>query len=338
MSILKSCEVNFNNPPPQSKMIVSVNEVPVGTEGNLLCITGGEGTGKSNYVGSIISGCIISDERRIDCLGNTISLNDESKGVLLYDTEQSEVQLYKNCSTIIKRAGLKSMPNFFKAYSLTGMSRKQRLHSIVESMDKYYHQFGGIQLVVIDGIADLIKGANDEQESIAIVEDIYRYAGIYNTCIVCVLHFIPSGLKLRGHLGSELQRKAAAILSIEKDDDPAISVVKALKVRDGSPLDIPLMQFSWDKLKGMHSYMGEKPKEDRDKRKESELVNVAKTIFEKTPYHSYVDLCEQIQSLLDVKERTAKSYIKFMREKEIIIKDPSNTTYFIVGNLNTLSL
>jgi len=67
MSILKSCEVNFDNPPPQSKMVVSVNDVPLGTQGNLLCITGGEGTGKSNYVGSIISGCIISDERSIDC-------------------------------------------------------------------------------------------------------------------------------------------------------------------------------------------------------------------------------------------------------------------------------
>ena len=33
-------------------------------------------------------------------------------------------------------------------------------------------------------------------------------------------------MKLRGHLGSELQRKAAAILSIEKDEDPQISVVK----------------------------------------------------------------------------------------------------------------
>ena len=41
-------------------------------------------------------------------------------------------------------------------------------------------------------------------------------------------------------------RKAAAILSIEKDSDPAVSVVKALKVRDGSPLDVPIMQFSWD--------------------------------------------------------------------------------------------
>jgi hypothetical protein len=45
-------------------------------------------------------------------------------------------------------------------------------------------------------------------------------------------------MKLRGHLGSELQRKAAAILSIEWDEEPQISVVKALKVRDGR---IPLM-------------------------------------------------------------------------------------------------
>ncbi|GHV21030.1 hypothetical protein FACS189428_0870 [Clostridia bacterium] len=106
-------------------------------------------------------------------------------------------------------------------------------------------------------------------------------AGIYKTCIVCVLHFIPNGLKLRGHLGSELQRKAAAILSIEKDENPAVSVVKALKVRDGSLLDVPLIQFSWDKEKEIHTYFGEKPKEEKEKRKETELAGVAKTIFAK---------------------------------------------------------
>ena len=36
---------------------------------------------------------------------------------------------------------------------------------IVQSMDKFYYQYGGIQLVVIDGIADLVKSANDEAES-----------------------------------------------------------------------------------------------------------------------------------------------------------------------------
>jgi hypothetical protein len=150
-----------------------------------------------------------------------------------------------------------------------------------------------------------------------------------------VLHFIPNGMKLRGHLGSELQRKAAAILSIEKDENPQISVVKALKVRDGSPLDVPLVQFSWDREKAMHTYVGEKPKEEKEKRKETELAGVARTIFGKQRHCSYADLCEQIQSLLDVKERTAKSYIRFMRDREIIQKDAGNQNYFIPGHINT---
>lgn len=84
----------------------------------------------------------------------------------------------------------------------------------------------------------MINSANDEGESIAVVETLYRLTGIYNTCIVSVLHFVPNGLKLRGHLGSELQRKASIIISIERDKEPEMSVVKALKVQEGSPLDI----------------------------------------------------------------------------------------------------
>ena len=275
MSALKSCEVDFNNPPPIAQMIVSVNDVPLGTQGNLLCITGGEGTGKSNYVAALIAGAIRPTGTDVDALGVTLHENGRNKAVLFYDTEQSEVQLYKNISNLLRRCGREAMPEWFKAYCLTGMSRKERLLSIIQSLDKYHYQYGGVHLVVIDGIADLIKCANDEAESIAVVEELYRLAGIYKTCIVTVLHFIPNGLKLRGHLGSELQRKAVAILFIEKDSDPVVSVVKALKVRDGSPLDVPIMQFSWDKEKTMHVYLGEKPKEEKDKRKEGELVAVA---------------------------------------------------------------
>ncbi|MDR2843038.1 MAG: toprim domain-containing protein [Candidatus Symbiothrix sp.] len=333
MAILKPCEVDFNHPPIQSEMLISINDVPLGTQGNLLGITGGEGTGKSNYVGSLISGTIRNAVFSIDTLGTTIYPNKDNKAVLLYDTEQSEIQLYKNISGILKRGKLENMPACFKAYCLTSMSRKERMQAIVQSMDKFYYQFSGIQMVVIDGIADLVRCANDEAESVGVIDELYRLAGIYKTCIVCVLHFIPNGLKLRGHLGSELQRKAAAILSVEKDEPPQISVIKALKVRDGSPLDVPLVQFSWDKELQMHAYLGEKPKEEKEKRKETELTGVARTIFGKQRHCTYVDLCEQIQSLLDVKERTAKSYIKFMREKEIILRDTPNATYFIIGSI-----
>ena len=342
MSALKSCEVDFNNPPPVAQMVVSVNDVPLGTQGNILCITGGEGTGKSNYVTALIAGAIGQSDKNkdkvMDTLGVSVCENSKRKAILFYDTEQSEVQTYKNITNLLRRCGRETMPEYLKAYCLTGMSRKERLQAIIQSMDKFHYQFRGIHMVVIDGIADLIKGANDETESIAVVEELYRLAGIYNTCIVTILHFIPSGLKLRGHLGSELQRKAAAILSIEKDTDPSVSVVKALKVRDGSPLDVPIMQFAWDKDAGMHVYLGEKPKEEKEKRKEDELVAVARDIFGRQDFITYVDLAEQIQAILDVKERTAKSYIKFMRAKEIILKDPSNQSYYIIGNLKQAGL
>lgn len=331
MSVLKSCEVDFSSPPPAAQMIVSVNEVPLGTQGNLLCVTGGEGTGKSNYVAALIAGTIRPQGVEADTLGVAVKENTKGKAVLFYDTEQSEVQLYKNVGNLLRRCSRDAMPKYFKAYCLTGMSRKERLKSIILSMDRYHYQYGGIHLVVIDGIADLIRCANDEAESIAVVEELYRLAGIYNTCIVTVLHFIPNGLKLRGHLGSELQRKAAAILSIEKDNDPAVSVVKALKVRDGSPLDVPLMQFAWNKGKAMHAYLGEKPKEEKEKRKEDELVAVAREIFSHRRFVTYVELTESIQSILEVKERTAKSYIKFMREREIIVKSPDSQSHYMLG-------
>ncbi len=333
MTMLKSCEIDFNNPPAKAQEIISAGDVPLGTQGNILCITGGEGTGKSNYVAALVAGSIRPENIGVDTLGINVHQNKQNKAVLLYDTEQSEVQLFKNVSNLLKRAKQSEKPEELKAFCLTGMSRKERLQAIVQSMDKFHYQYGGIRLVIIDGIADLVHSANDEAESLRVVDELYRLAGIYQTCIVCVLHYVPNGLKLRGHLGSELQRKAAAILSIELDNDPTVSVVKALKVREGSPLDVPLMLFSWDKEAGMHLYRGEKPREEKEKRKEKELLSVAREVFDQQTYITYIDLCEQIQQIMDVKERTAKSYIRFMREKEIIIKDPSNQSYFIKGHI-----
>lgn len=331
MTMLKSCEIDYKNPPVKAQEIISAGDVPLGTQGNLLCITGGEGTGKSNYIAALVAGSICNGNTPIDTLGIQVMENINHKAVLLYDTEQSEVQLYKNVTNLLKRAKQKDMPKEFKAFCLTSMSRKERLQAIVQSMDKFHYEYGGIQMVVIDGIADLIRCANDEAESIAIIDELYRLAGIYKTCIITVLHFVPNGLKLRGHLGSELQRKAATILSIEKDENPAVSVVKALKVRDGSPLDVPLMQFSWNKEMGMHTYLGEKTREAKEQRKQKELENLSREVFDRQQFITYIDLCEQIQQMLDVSERTAKSYIKFMRNTEIIVKDPSNQSYFMKG-------
>ena len=88
-----------------------MNGVPLGTQDNLFCLTGGEGTGKSNYVSAILSGAISA--RPLDkqsTLGLRISTNPKGLAVLHYDTEQSEAQLHKNLGRTLARAGLNAVP------------------------------------------------------------------------------------------------------------------------------------------------------------------------------------------------------------------------------------
>lgn len=325
--LIKTCEMDFNNPPERSKMVVSAEGVPLGCYDNLLCITGGEGTGKSNFVSSIISGTLLTDDLAIpiDTLGMSVTPNYLRKAVLHFDTEQSEYQLYKNMNMTLRRSGLNEMPDFYHSFFLTTLSRKERIQLIRDSMDLYHNQHGGIHLVVIDGVADLVRSANDEIESIAVVEELYRLAGFYHTCIICVLHFIPNGIKLRGHIGSELQRKASSILSVEKDDNPQNSVVKTIKVREGNPLEVPMFLFRWDKNARMHVSAGKKSDEAKTKRKSEELGNIAKELFATKETATYRELVEGIISEMDVAERTAKDYISYMIKNHILIKESVNS-------------
>jgi len=333
LSVIRSCEIDFDKPPKAPDPVIKINDVTIGSPGNLLCVAGSEGSGKTNYLGGILSGCIKPEGAVVDTLGTTVQENESQKAVLLYDTEQSEYQLYKNLTYIMKRSTLERPPSWFKAFCLVGISRNERMNLILESMDRFYYEYGGIHLMVIDGIADLLGGVNDEESSVKLIEELFRLAAIYNTCIVCVLHMSPSGMKLRGHLGSEVQRKAAGIILIEKDDNNRCSVVKALKVRDGSPLDVPLIQFGWDNNEGRHVFMGEKSKEDSETRKLNDLTEVAKEIFSRKRTMTMTELTHAIMDAMDVKDRMARNYIKYMKEHSIIEKNPSNSAELSLSGL-----
>ncbi|MFV0555433.1 MAG: AAA family ATPase [Mangrovibacterium sp.] len=334
LDLLRSCEVDLKHPPPLTRAIIATHGTAIASEGNLLCITGSEGSGKSSYIAALLAGCIVSEKKEVDCLGMEVAPNVRARSVLMYDTEQSEVQLFNHVQRMLLRAQREALPEFFHAFSLSSIPRKTRLDCIEQSMDKFFYQHGGIQLVVIDGIADLISSANDEGESTLLVERLHRMASSYNTCIIAVLHFVPNGIKLRGHLGSELQRKAASILAIEQEKDRLHSVVKAIKIREGSPLDVPLMLFAWDKTLAMHRYAGIKSEEATEQRKEKMLAQTAQRIFADKQSFNYTELSEALQDEVGVKERTAKDYIRFMLEHGIVTKsaDDAKAFYLIQSN------
>jgi energy-coupling factor transporter ATP-binding protein EcfA2 len=328
ISVMKSCEIDFDNPPKAPEPLITINDVTIGSPGNIVCVAGAEGSGKTNYLGGLLSGTLNPENTSIDTLGTYVKQNGNKKAVLLYDTEQSEYQLYKNISYIVKRASLSHPPSWFKTFGLVGISRNERISLILESMDRLYYENGGIHMVVIDGIADLLNGVNDEESSVKLIEELFRMAAIYNTCIICVVHMAPSGMKLRGHLGSEVQRKAAGILLIEKETNVNCSVVKALKVRDGSPLDVPLIQFGWSKIEGRHIYLGEKSKEESETRKLNELNEVVKVIFSKKQFITSSELVKLVMEEMDVKERMARNYIKFIKKNKIIEKSNTENNHY----------
>lgn len=139
-----------------------------------------------------------------------------------------------------------------------------------------------------------------------------------------VLHLTPSWPKLFGLLDSEIHHIAAGILSVEMDDDNNTSVIKALKVRDGSPLDVPLVQFGWDKEKNHHVYLGEKSKDFQEQRKVDDLTDVAHEIFGQRAFLSYQELVSALMDAMMVRDRQAKNYIKYMKDNKNIEKGGAN--------------
>ena len=94
LMLMKSCEMDYNNPPEASKTVVSVNDVPLGTYDNLLCITGGEGTGKSNFVSAIIAGTLKEDSSNGEI--DTLAL----KPIIPQDATKYQKPLFASISTL----------------------------------------------------------------------------------------------------------------------------------------------------------------------------------------------------------------------------------------------
>ena len=67
-------------------------------------------------------------------------------------------------------------------------------------------------------------------------------------------------------------------------------------------------------------YLGNKSKEESESRKINELSEVAREIFAKKSVLGYSELLNAVMEALDIKDRMARNYIKFMKDNGIIEK------------------
>ena len=243
--------------PPADELCMNLGEYPIAARGNLTCIQGKSKVGKSSVVAAILGACQCGS---VVGTGDTLCFaweGDSTGAIIHLDTEQSGGDWHALVRRSVTRSGLPSVSSRLVSIPLVRFARSERAAILQLVLEKERRERGSIDAVIIDGVADLCASPNDEAESLELVSRLHALSQEYSTPIFCVLHENPAGDgKTRGHLGSELNRKAFANLRIDKDAETSVSTMWGMDMRKR---DIPQNQgfcFAWDEEVGMHTFKG----------------------------------------------------------------------------------
>lgn len=239
-------------PPPQPPDTITIAGQSICTSGNLTVISGQSKSGKSSAIAALLAACLTVNENA-DCLGFRSAPTD-SKAVLLFDSEQSPFDAWAMQSRILRRAGLAEQPGTFQHHYMLDLSIPQRKEAVFASIRRA-HKGHGIHLVCIDGVADLTDDVNDPVTSNLLVAELVALAVEVAAPLVLILHENPAPPggpgKTRGHLGSQLERKAESNLKIVKGAD-GVSTIFGDRCRRANIPQGKGQRFVWDDELRMH--------------------------------------------------------------------------------------
>lgn len=225
----------------------------ISTPGNLTAFYSQAKTGKSSLLGAMLAATMTNPTSGHDTLGIT-GPNYAHHAVLHFDTEQSPYDWQQLLKSSLRRVGLVSPPPWLLSYTLTGLGPKECRELIAFAMKDARKRFGGIHSVIIDGLADLVIDPNDAEECFPLITSLQAAAIEYGTAVVLILHMNPNAeanSKGRGHLGSQLERKAESNITMEKDGEE-ITKVWATKQRGKSITKDRAIAFKWSDEHQMH--------------------------------------------------------------------------------------
>ena len=205
----------------------------------LVAITGKAKSGKTFVTSMLMACCIMQKvlalERHTDIKGHTALADYKPLRVLWYDTEQSD----ESTQDILKNRVLRmivhtdytdklrdlwsaeeSSPSVqsvvektFDVFNVRAVEWKERRSLLKEAVERYKPD-----LVIVDGIRDLVNDINDGVLAQEVMEELLHLATQKNCCIVCVLHQNKGSEdhNLRGWIGTELMNKAFEVYACEK--------------------------------------------------------------------------------------------------------------------------
>lgn len=318
-----SRQFNPTNPPKETPARISIAGKPLCSPGNITNLIAQSKAGKSSFASGIIAAVMVADKQLEgrDTLGAT-ALPPGSTKFIHIDTEQSPFdhdQLVRLC---VRRAQIDVAPSWLWSFGLAGFNANE-LRTALTQILKSAKSTGGVYAILLDGAADFVNDVNDPGECNPFVAELHGIAIAHNCPLITVVHENPGQDfgKMRGHLGSQLERKAESNLRLKKTDE--CTVVFSEKMRKAPILENDGPRFRWSNKERMHVTCNTLIA-SRDEIKRRKLRDLADAVFEalgKTQAR-YAEFLRTIEEVRKVGHSYAEDRFADMKRLEVITKNP----------------
>lgn len=340
--MVTSQKINLKTSAKEENVILSFLDKKFLTVGNISGIIAPYGTGKSNLIAAILSGLVNVNCDSIGFKGHLFG-----KGAFHADTESSEFDAVQHFQRMARRIGIENHPSFVQGDDLKGISY-ERYKGIASWKDRrraleQQIRTERFKLIILDGLTDFMGDPNSLSESQDLVGWLGAAASKFGLGVLCSIHdnVAPKGSenkgRPRGHIGSELARKAESLLYLRKSkQDSKIREItndfEFQKFRNASDSAFSQYMF-WDIDKDMFvsTTLDELPEEGEFQKLEKMVL----MIFDNGVPLNYSDLVKEFMSRQRVKATTAKARIKDAVELGVLFQLEDKKYYSMQNYINT---
>lgn len=297
--------------------VLAIDETAIGHRRDIINIKAAPKQGKSTLISIIIS-CIMCGQ------WNRLCSETQGLRILYLDTEMKEADTQRIIRMALTMAGFDTTVDHERLNAVN--LRKNAPQEIVEAIPEYMELLKP-DVLIIDGILDLVNNFNDVEESQHLVKEcLLRWADTYDCMIINAIHTNKTNDThiSQGHLGAMLDKKGELTLECEME-----KVTKTVKV--SAPLcrhtDVPTFYFAFgeDGVPISADHIGEhileqkrialeQQKQQKEEKELEELFDKVRLLFKN--YGVYVNTSVLKKDIVTNKIRS-KNHVKPLLNKFI---------------------
>jgi len=180
---------------PRPETVFGMDGIPVFTKKSLSTLIGKAKSGKTTCTSWVIAQII-----------------QQKLVVLWIDTEQGQYYASRTQSWVLHIAKLLSSPylHFYDLKIHNPDIRTKIIELLIEKIKP--------DIVVIDGVRDLVFDINSPEEATISVGNLMRWADVWDCHILSIIHQNKGNEHARGHIGSEMINKSETVIAVSMDE------------------------------------------------------------------------------------------------------------------------